>query len=137
MGISTGQPREADPAARITYGLGTIFELTPSGTWTMLYAFGPGGGVDGGGPNGLIQATDGNFYGTTYEFGDNGGPGGAGYGTVFQFTPSGTLTTLYNFCPLVYEGICPDGNHPVAGLVQATNGNFLRDDQPGREHGYL
>ncbi len=42
---------------------------------------------------GLIQASDGNFYGTTKE-------GGAKQyaGTVFKITPSGTLTTLYSFC---------------------------------------
>jgi uncharacterized repeat protein (TIGR03803 family) len=44
---------------------------------------------DGGGPQaGLVQATDGNFYGTTK------GGGSGGWGTVFKVTPGGTLTTL-------------------------------------------
>jgi uncharacterized repeat protein (TIGR03803 family) len=43
-------------------------------------------------PEALIQASDGNFYGTT----DGGGAGGSG--TVFKITPGGTLTALYNFC---------------------------------------
>jgi uncharacterized repeat protein (TIGR03803 family) len=68
-----------------------------------------------------VQATDGNFYGTT------SGGGAACYsdtgcGTVFQITPAGKLTTLYSFCtsgyPLCADGISPDG------LAQATNGNF-------------
>ena len=41
---------------------------------------------------GLVQASDGNFYGTTLGGGANGG-----YGTVFKITPGGTLTTLHSF----------------------------------------
>jgi uncharacterized repeat protein (TIGR03803 family) len=66
---------------------------------------------------GLVQGTNGDFYGTTYFY------GGGGHGTVFEITPSGELTTLYNFCsPLG----CPDGagGSPNGGLVQDTNGNF-------------
>jgi uncharacterized repeat protein (TIGR03803 family) len=64
---------------------------------------------------GLIQATDGNFYGTTNQ-------GGAyGYGTVFKITRSGKLTTLYSFCS---QYNCPDGANPSGGLIQATDGNF-------------
>ena len=64
---------------------------------------------------GLVQATNGNFYGTTVGGGAHGG------GTVFKITPSGTLTTLYSFCS---QSGCTDGADPHAGLVQATNGNF-------------
>ena len=64
---------------------------------------------------GLVQATDGNFYGTTLVGGTNFD------GTVFKITPSGTLTTLYSFCS---QSGCTDGGVPQAGLVQATNGNF-------------
>jgi uncharacterized repeat protein (TIGR03803 family) len=72
-------------------GCGTVFKITPSGTLTTLHSF---DGADGESPDaGLVQATNGNFYGTT-EY------GGANhyYGTVFKITPSGTLTTLYSFC---------------------------------------
>src|SRR5579872_7239642 len=41
----------------------------------------------------LVQATDGNFYGTTYAGGANDKAG-----TVFKITPQGALTTLYSFC---------------------------------------
>jgi uncharacterized repeat protein (TIGR03803 family) len=64
---------------------------------------------------GLVQATNGNFYGTTEG-------GGASYGTVFKITPSGTLTTLYTFCS---QSECADGDHPYGGLVQATSPGFL------------
>ena len=46
---------------------GTIFRITPGGRLTTLHSF---DGTDGATPNArLVQATDGNFYGTTYEWG--------------------------------------------------------------------
>jgi uncharacterized repeat protein (TIGR03803 family) len=42
-------------------------------------------------------------------------------GTVFKITPSGILTTLYSYCS---QSQCTDGYNPIAGLVQATNGDF-------------
>jgi uncharacterized repeat protein (TIGR03803 family) len=95
-------------------GCGTVFKITPSGTLTTLYRFcAQAGCADGWQPYaGLIQATDGNFYGTTSL-----GGGGSDEGTVFKITPSGTLTTLYGFD-------CNNGCYPYAGLVQATDGNF-------------
>jgi uncharacterized repeat protein (TIGR03803 family) len=96
---------------------GAVFKITPSGTLTTLYSFcSLAGCADGQGPwAGLVQATDGNFYGTTYSGGANSD------GTVFKITPSGTLTTLYSFCSLAG---CADGEEPRAGLVQATNGDL-------------
>jgi large repetitive protein len=98
-------------------GDGTVFKITPSGTLTTLYSFCPQTGcTDGKNPQaGLVQGTDGNFYGTTSEGGANN------YGTVFKITPSGTLTTLYSFCS---QGGCTDGEAPYAGLIQGTDGNF-------------
>jgi uncharacterized repeat protein (TIGR03803 family) len=95
---------------------GTVFQFTPSsGTLKTLYSFcSQSGCTDGTYPYaGLIQATDGNFYGTTKTGGPYGGE--VGYGTVFQITPSGTLKTLHTF-----DGT--DGAYPYAGLVQDTNG---------------
>ena len=69
---------------------GTVFKITPSGALTSLYSF---GGPNGSEPiAGLIQGTDGNFYGTTFDGGTNGN-----YGTVFKITASGVLTTLHRF----------------------------------------
>jgi len=101
-----------------TYGnYGTIFKITTSGSLTTLYSFcAVSGCPDGANPAApLIQATDGNYYGTT-KF------GGAGNGgTVFQITPAGTLTTLYSFCA---QAGCADGQYPYAGLFQGTDGNL-------------
>jgi len=99
-------------------GYGTVFQITPSGILTTLYSFcSQSGCTDGKNPfhAGLLQGTDGNFYGTTMSGGAKGG------GTVFQITPSGMLTTLYSFCS---QKGCTDGKNPYSGLVQAANGNF-------------
>jgi len=79
---------------------------------------------DGAAPfAGLIQATDGNLYGTTDRGGVSGnGTSYQGYGTIFQITPGGDLTTIYSFCPLA--DYCADGKSPYFGLIQATNGDL-------------
>jgi uncharacterized repeat protein (TIGR03803 family) len=101
-------------------GCGTVFQITSSGVLITLYNFcSQSDCTDGFFPfAGLVQGTDGNFYGTTY----NGGAKGAN-GTAFKITPSGKLTTLHSFC-LQGGSNCPDGFSPTAGLVQATDGNF-------------
>jgi uncharacterized repeat protein (TIGR03803 family) len=105
-------------------GFGTVFKLSLAGQLTTLYDFckstnSGGYCLDGALPNALVQATNGNFYGTTY----NGGTGvGNSGGTIFKITPSGTLTTLYSFC--AKNGKCPDGAYPFSGLIQAKNGDF-------------
>ncbi len=100
---------------------GTVFKITTGGTLTTLYEFCSVVGqvcTEGGGPAaGLIQATDGNLYGTAAGFGANN------YGTVFKITTSGTLTALYSFCAEGGSG-CTDGALPMAALVQASDGNL-------------
>ena len=97
-----------------SYSAGTVFEITTAGTLTTLYNF--GSGASGAYPYaGLIQASDGSFYGTTSQGGANG------YGTVFKITAAGKLTTLYSFCS---RANCADGSYPYGGLVQATDGSF-------------
>jgi uncharacterized repeat protein (TIGR03803 family) len=103
-------------------GCGTIFEITPAGALTTLYRFCSREDCsDGYFPSGpLVEGRDGNFYGTTI-FGGHGCEG-SGCGTVFKITPAGELTTLYQFCS---EAKCADGQFPYAGLVRASDGNFL------------
>ncbi|HEX4086522.1 MAG TPA: choice-of-anchor tandem repeat GloVer-containing protein [Chthoniobacteraceae bacterium] len=99
-----------------TAGAGTVFEvvtttgsLGTTGSLTTLYSF--TGGNDGGEPyGGVIQAANGNFYGTTET------DGTYGYGTVYELTSSGTLSTLYSFTGGA------DGGNPYAGLVQGLDG---------------
>jgi uncharacterized repeat protein (TIGR03803 family) len=97
-------------------GGGTFFEITPTGAFTKLYDFcSQSNCADGQNPAALIQATDGNFYGTT-NFG--GPPGnGSSCGTLFEITPNGVLTTLHTFDN-------SDGSYADGGLVQATNGTL-------------
>jgi uncharacterized repeat protein (TIGR03803 family) len=95
-----------------THGDGTVFRISPSGTYTNLHSF-VGYPNDGTEPYaGLVQGSDGNFYGTTYQGGTNN------YGTVFRISPSGSFTNLYSFVRP------PDGSEPQARLVQGSDGNF-------------
>jgi uncharacterized repeat protein (TIGR03803 family) len=60
------------------YGCGTIFQITPTGTLTTLHSF---SGPDGSEPlGGLVQGTDGNFYGVTWI------GGSANAGTIFSLS---------------------------------------------------
>jgi uncharacterized repeat protein (TIGR03803 family) len=91
---------------------GTVFKITPSGTETVLWSF--GNGSDGAYPNvGLVQATDGNFYGTTTMGGANGA------GTIFKITPAGVETVLWSF-----TFSTTDGSYPYAGLTEGSDGNL-------------
>ena len=91
--------------------------------FTTLLSF---DGTDGQSPEAaLVQAIDGNLYGTTGSGGANGG------GTIFKISLSGKLTTLYNFCS---QSGCADGNSPYGGLVQVINGDFYGTTQQGGAH---
>src|ERR1039458_3986157 len=100
---------------------GTVYKVTASGTLTPLHAFAghPNDGCEPYGP--LVQATDGNFYGTTNYGGTSNNCGIFGCGTVFKITTGGTVTILYSFCT---QSGCLDGSSPQAGLVQGSDGNL-------------
>jgi uncharacterized repeat protein (TIGR03803 family) len=111
-------------------GCGTVFKVTAAGRLTTLYSFCSATDcADGSTPNGLIQGTDGNFYGTTST-------GGAyrtcldGCGTIFRLTAAGAFSTIYSFCA---EAACADGEMPVAAPMQATDGTFYGTTQAGGE----
>jgi uncharacterized repeat protein (TIGR03803 family) len=118
-------------------GSGTALNLTPEGALTVLYDFcSQAACADGADPGGLVQSSNGNFYGTT----GSGGSGShctitGGCGTVFSITPAGELTTLYSFCSQVN---CSDGyvGGFIAGLIQATNGNFYGTTYGGGANSY-
>jgi uncharacterized protein (TIGR03437 family) len=104
---------------------GTVYRMTPAGALTVLHTFGGIQGKDGGAPFcSLIQATDGNLYGTTSQVAT------VNFGTVFRITPSGTFTTLYTFSGKA------DGANPMAGLIQAQDGNFYGTTQSGGAHDF-
>jgi uncharacterized repeat protein (TIGR03803 family) len=107
---------------------GTVFEITPAGKIITLYSFcSQPGCSDGAVANaGMVQGTDGNFYGTTALGGTNN------MGTVFEITPEGKLTTLYLFCS---QSGCSDGADPSGGLIQASDGHFYGATYAGGANG--
>jgi uncharacterized repeat protein (TIGR03803 family) len=103
-------------------GCGTIFELAPDGTETVLYSF--TGATDGGYPTaGLIIGKGGNLYGTTSFDGSDGA------GNVFKLAPDGTETVLHSFT----DG--SDGGYPAAGLTKDELG-YIGGTTPAGGNGY-
>jgi len=104
---------------------GTVFRISPGGTYTSLYAFGstPNDGMYS--EAGLVQGSDGNFFGTTVIGGTNHD------GTVFRISASGTYTSLYSFV-----GSPNDGSDPYAGLVQGIDSNFYGSTRGGGTNNY-
>jgi uncharacterized repeat protein (TIGR03803 family) len=99
---------------------GSIYQLSPTGTMQVLYAF--TNGADEALPNGVMLASDGNYYGTTYGWiGQNG--------TIWQLTPGGTFTTLYTFTG------GNDGSQPRCAPVQAPDGNLYGTVSQGGANG--
>jgi uncharacterized repeat protein (TIGR03803 family) len=113
------------------YGLGVVFELTPSenGTWTeqVLHAF--TGGKDGESPAcPLVFDAAGNLYGTTYA-------GGAyGKGNIFKLTPNAdgtwTLHVLHQFTG------GKDGSMPLGNVIFDAAGNLYGTTNQGGANGY-
>jgi uncharacterized repeat protein (TIGR03803 family) len=94
---------------------GTVFKMTPAGKVTLLHSF--TGSSDGSMPIGaLVQASDGNLYGTCYSGGANG------TGTAFRITTKGVFTKIYDFAAEAAPGNI--GYLPRAGLIQASDGNL-------------
>ena len=90
---------------------GIVFKITPDGTYTILFNF-TDYLVTGAYPfDGLVQATDGNFYATTIRGGSND------LGAIFRITPTGSVSNLHSF-----DGA--GGQTPWGGLLQATNGKL-------------
>src|SRR5580698_5024977 len=96
-------------------------------TFTSLLSF---NNTDGGSPQGsLVQAANGNLYGTTTLGGLNNNQFCIeGCGTVYEITPNGKLTTIYNFCSL---SNCTDGYWPQGALILSTDGNLYGVTQNG------
>ena len=99
---------------------GTVFRVTPAGTFTLLHSFVT---TDGSDPrSALVQASDGNLWGTTFTGGANG------FGTVFKMTTAGVLTTVYHFTGT-------DGSGPRAAPIQAADGKLYGTTSTGGASG--
>jgi uncharacterized repeat protein (TIGR03803 family) len=106
---------------------GVIFKLTAAKKprLTVLYSFdATGATTDGVRPYaGLIQASDGNFYGTASAGGSNGA------GTLYKLSKTGVYSTLYHFVPVT-------GSLPFATLRQHTNGKLYGEATAGGAGGH-
>jgi len=99
-------------SSRCPAGCGTVFEVTPAGAVTTLHQF---NGVDGAQPGGLMQASNGNLYGTTAYGGINQA------GTIFKVGPNGAVKNVY--VVLCTQANCANGSGPGA-LVEGSDGNL-------------
>ena len=90
-------------------GAGTAFVFDPSAALVVLHNFEPTDASSSYGASGLVQASDGQFYGLIF------GGGSQDLGSLFRLSPSGDFSILHDF-----QG--PDGALPLGALVQASDG---------------
>ena len=101
---------------------GTLFKLTPAGSFTLLHSF-AGPPAEGIGPAGtLVFDPLGALFGTTYVGGKT-----TGWGTVFEYSAAGTFKTGQSFSP--------DGALPKAGLLYES-GKLYGTTSGGDAHQY-
>ena len=93
-----------------TGGFGTLFKLTTNGEFSTLAIF---DSTNGSEPSSLMQASDGNFYGTTQRSSASNARG-----TIFKMTADGAITTLFFFSGT--NGAAP----AYSALLEALDGNF-------------
>ena len=118
-------------------GCGMLFEITPSGEFTMLHAF---AGSDGIRPEGgLVQDSKGNLYGAAFAGGNENcetigfqypydpNNNETGCGTIYEVAANGTFTVLHTFTGKT------DGSGPL-GLIIDSEGNLYGIAQNGGNH---
>jgi uncharacterized repeat protein (TIGR03803 family) len=109
-----GTASEGRTGTKGSGGFGTIFRITSSGEFTTLHSF-PENEEDGKYPGrGLIEESDGAFYGVT-----KAGGKWPGYGTIFKITAAGVFNILYKFDLGRNEPIGPFGP-----MIRGNGGNF-------------
>jgi uncharacterized repeat protein (TIGR03803 family) len=96
------------------FNYGTVFKITPAGSYTLLYSFGSVTGDALQPIAALTVGTDGNLYGAASKGGK------AGYGALYEITTAGKEKLLYSFCVVS----CTDGYVPTTPLVLHTDGVF-------------
>ncbi|HEY1867549.1 MAG TPA: choice-of-anchor tandem repeat GloVer-containing protein, partial [Candidatus Cybelea sp.] len=103
-----------------SYGDGTAFSITTTGSLTTLHSF--GSGSDGVSPWAALLNVRGTLYGTT------GGGGAYGKGTIFRMSLSGKEKVLHSF------GYGTDGATPLAGMIDV-NGTLYGTTSAGGTYG--
>jgi len=96
---------------------GTVFKITPSGQFTLIYSFAEmsdGSLPFGASPERVLEGTDGFLYGSALV------DGAFGWGTIFKLSKSGVIQDLHDFCSTL---TCTDGASP-SFLSQALDGNL-------------
>ena len=98
---------------------GTVFRVSTAGAFTTLHAF--AGTSDGDGPAaGLVQAGDGNLYGTTHTAGTNSDSTLAD-GTLFSVSTGGTFMAISTFSG---GGTSLGAANPSSALTTGSDGNL-------------
>jgi uncharacterized repeat protein (TIGR03803 family) len=109
-------------AGQLCSSIGTVFQLAPDGTKTLLYAF-PGGN-GGASPDALVRDNSGNLWGTALDGGPNGG------GLIFEIDASGQESIVHRFMGQPHDGFAPYG-----AMVADSSGNFYGTTLGGGKHG--
>jgi len=112
------------PACRFSVPAGFLFAillaLSPIAAWSQTPAYTVSTLSSTPANAALIQAADGNYYGTSGS-------------TVFKMDSAGAVTTIYTFCS---SGSCPNGSGPQSSLIQGSDGNLYGTTQTGGAYGY-
>jgi uncharacterized repeat protein (TIGR03803 family) len=112
-------------------GAGVIYKITPDGVVTLLHDFNLNAQTGGGFiPSGLIEASDGNFYGTLQGYGGATGLYASSGGFLFKMTPSGVLTNVAEFPDNGSLGYDPNGD-----LAQGPDGSIYGVTRGGSNSG--
>jgi len=106
---------------------GQVFQITPAGKYNTVYNFcstGTSGCPDGEHPAGfLIQATDGNWYGST-----NSGGSGASQGVFYQLVPGTTFPWVEN---ALFNISCYQGCGQRGPVVEGSDGYLYGGQDSG------
>jgi len=105
---------------------GAAYKFSLAGAYTQLYSF-QWGSNDVGNPYGLVQGSDGNFYGMS---GGEFAGGAFSDGAVFKLSPGGKESLVYSF-----KGAPTDGSEGNTSLIQASDGNFYGSTLTGGSSG--
>lgn len=95
--------------------VGTVFRISSAGAFATIYSFTNCVASSCAPYGALMQASDGNFYGTTASGGVS--TNNCNCGTIFRLSPGGDLTLLYSFSSA-------DGSTPYGTLVEDSNSNL-------------